>query len=302
MVKKIDAYECCKCNKAHSTIQRAKNCEAKHRREKQKAKAENISKKDRDKIINGIRNGAETYDEIFTKIAEFIAKYYSQEIKFENNKSLRFGETSNSHDKPIGAEYNWNRNKDFPTCYPGWCGYLKGNLPKNDNFYFGNMVEGSFSPEHNIPQIRGIHLGTGGWGNSFGGNARIFIDDFPILLAKYHELVAIAKEWQVWSEARMIAANKFRNFVDKTIADDKILKEIDIEMSKLNVQRFERVDSLEVECRDSHSKFFEKADALDTYDKERMSQLSEDLNISALDEIIELEQFLLENQLPQEKK
>lgn len=112
------------------------------------------------------------FDSNFDRRNRFVQEDKFTKLEFE---TCRFdGNASNSHVCPEGGVTNWcAKEKNKPSGYPGFTGYLKGSLArpkKNQHTY----------PYSEALNRVGIRTGTGGGGNNdFGYGFTIFLADWP---------------------------------------------------------------------------------------------------------------------------
>lgn len=112
------------------------------------------------------------FDDRFERRNKFVEKDKFTKLEWEN---YRYNDnTSNSHVCPEGGVMNWcAKEKDKPTGYPGFKGYLRGCLerPKDRDYSY---------PYSEALRLVGIKTGTGGGGNkNFGYEFTVFLDDWP---------------------------------------------------------------------------------------------------------------------------
>lgn len=90
---------------------------------------------------------------------------------------------SNSHSCPRNGVTNWGGQRvGAPNGYPGWSVRVAGSL-------FRLPKDGSEYPYGDALNLIGIHTGTGGGGNeSWGYDAKIFLDDWSGLKAQVDEM------------------------------------------------------------------------------------------------------------------
>lgn len=106
--------------------------------------------------------------------------------------NVSFGDVDCTHSAPIDKSTNWSRTAGKPTSYLGWAGKIKAtaNCARLEKAAgFGNSINtGLFNNG-----FRGLHTSTG-CGGSFGKydmdiGFYFFMDDFPLLAAKYQTFV-----------------------------------------------------------------------------------------------------------------
>jgi hypothetical protein len=147
---------------------------------------------------------------------------------------------SNSHSSPIGLPSNWERKDDKPSGYPALVGTIKLTYDK--------APKGSSS---DIANIYRLCTGSGGyWGNQggyqLGYSVTIWLDDFPKIKEKIEQ---VKQQIQNYEDLKDVLECKFSEEVQSD-AYINILREevknINIEISKLNDQAQEKWSEIEV--------------------------------------------------------
>jgi hypothetical protein len=165
----------------------AKKCELQTKEKEynkiQAAKTEEILETQR----NFIRLNAKSIKDFKPLIEEKAKEFYGWDVKIDF--SIRFGNISNSHRRPLNGVENWNRDKNKPLSYLGWSGQVKGflkNYVKTDCISSISDVLFRYNKG-----FKGFHTSCGcpGTVNDSGCNMDIgfycFLDDFPLIKANY---------------------------------------------------------------------------------------------------------------------
>ena len=162
-------------------------------------------------------------------------------IDLEVSIKVSFGSVSNSHGAPIGRKKNWSASdKNYPTSFPGWYGQIVGkvkNFQKKKNGC--DSVSGLFfNPYSKTMGFRGFHTSSGCPGDLGGGYPMdigfyFFLEDFPLLVAKYERFVQNQEIINLYND-------KLWEMVDKaiTLADnEKEVTDLDTQIEELTHKR-----------------------------------------------------------------
>lgn len=142
----------------------------------------NAAKRERQKFLAGIKDCSS-----FEAIAEWVVANseklllgtlrepprrnarlpYISVVKFEN---MRWGDRiSNTHSCPRDGVTNWGSDPAKPRGYPGWSGRLIFEAHNHDSFFNDPFRE------------LDIHKGSGGGGNPYRYDVKLFESDWPVM-------------------------------------------------------------------------------------------------------------------------
>lgn len=178
-------------------------------------KDETTKRKDqRSALDNYVRLNATSPSHLITLMTDMLAEHakVKLDIRFER---LTFGLVETMHSHPIDKSCTgWGCNgKDPHVKELGWYGHVSGRMTPLPGFKgktipwgFLSLCGDSFFER---PPIRfsGVNTGSGSGGDSFGYELRLFIDDFPLIKAKYERLKVMRSE----QTARALVTNENRD-------------------------------------------------------------------------------------------
>ena len=306
---KVQAYQCSVCGSLHKRSRSVQACMIRHEKEeiKEKArqgamKAELKRRNNIDKMANSVRLEAENFEDIFVLLKKYAKEYMDVDISFSSEKdwygisclnSWRFGNVSNTHNRPIGGVTNWgHKDKDSPTSYLGWNGRFVGKIvsPKTvvargrkEGIGLTSIIRSSFSNTHFGFLFEGFNTSGGSFGNPFDGSGCIFLDDFPKLKAKHDQLVLLEKQELAFKDEIQRLYTKSMDYFNKIQDQDaelqaiyRKIKTLEDQVSVLRVQKENKVTELGKREAKTINEQRTPASSFN-YDKDLLVSLKEDL-------------------------
>ena len=240
-MKVIEAYQCSYCEKLHATEAKVKACEKKCAKTKTTAEQEEAARKARAELKDYVRLNAESVEDICKMSVEISKKLLTDCTLLSMELDVGYTEyASNSHSSPIGLPSNWERKDDKPSGYPALTGVIRmvyDQAPRNSCSDIANLYR--------------LCTGSGGYRGDKGGyqlgySVTIWLDDFPKIKEKIEQ---VKQQIQNYEDLKGVLECKFSEEVQSD-AYINILKEevkdINIEISKLNDQAQEKWSEIEV--------------------------------------------------------
>lgn len=137
--------------------------------------------------IEDIRTTSSNIHEVVDRLKKL---WLSMGIKvtFSSYPNTFAHQVSNTHSAPKGYPQNWSRDPDKPRGYPGWSGNWIGTVEivdkekyKCNKVWFSDLITGKWSSSEQkpIPAVPWLHTGSGGGGDTFHFDGRLYIYDFP---------------------------------------------------------------------------------------------------------------------------
>lgn len=214
----------------------------------------NLQKKD------WIRLNLANIEDIPKLVKEKAKEFWGIDCEIEIHVS--FGNVSNSHCSPLNKIINWNgNNKNYPTSFLGWIGQIKGNVfnykkSKNDSKFVSSLLFNNCTQETGF---RAFYTGTGCPGNVEGDypmdiGFRFFLEDFPLLQAKYDDYL---HDQKLIREYNKDIANLTLSAIQRTKSDEQFVK-LETQIQELENQKTKffnnRYESLITKALENKSK------------------------------------------------
>lgn len=141
-------------------------------------------KKQINKKAEEIRKTSKSIHEVILRLQNLWLEY-GIKVVFTSYPSSFTHSASNSHSAPKGYPQNWGGKPDKPKGYPGWVGTWEGKVITDKNIwgnglYFSDLVD-------SYGGIYWIKTGTGGGGDDFRFEGKLFLYDFPVMHKEFED-------------------------------------------------------------------------------------------------------------------
>lgn len=170
----------------YSSEEEANTAYTKALRERTAVKRAKAKEKKKQEDSDYVRLNASTLDEIIVLTKEVCATYG---ITINFSWRLHFADILTTHSAPIGSRPSFYDSKSAL----GWTGYISGKM-NNTKLSFSDLCGAGFGDSS--LKLAGFNLGTGSYGKNFGGEIRLFLDDFPKLKESYKRYLEYIQQEQ----------------------------------------------------------------------------------------------------------
>jgi hypothetical protein len=200
------------------------------------------------KIINAPRMLATSIDDFRIRVKDLwneCHKEFDVQMTRLDFERLQFRmDVPCSHTYPVGGKYDQKS-------VPGWTGQVTGSLTKWISISGSQVKRDKGGWGTNIP---GLNTGTGGGGERFSFELRLYLEDFPLIYKEYKEALEnrefVEKEIEKAAVAEMNYLGKKTEWVHKH-QDVRSLQD-QISDTQLQIAKLKEKEKLLVASRDSH--------------------------------------------------